>query len=595
MQVVDYIAWFLASRGCDRIFAISGASNVRVIDAIARHPDLDYTCPHHEQAGVMASLAYHRVSGRPAVMTVTAGPGGANAIIGIADAWLDSLPMIMLAGQEKSQFLHDGLRGHGVQGLPLATMVGPVTKLSATLTRADDVRRLLEEAWHVAHSGRPGPVWIDLPQDLQTVQVEHDAMVGFTPPVAQPVDVDGPARTLVELLAQAERPLIWVGHGVRLAGAVDVFRRVAERLGAPVICAWNGADLLDEHHPLYAGRPGVYGQRAGNFVLQNCDLIVGLGTRFAIPQRGYVDAEFARAAKKFIVDIDPTELGKWQVAVEHPVCADVGALLRAVDALGPVALPAWAPWKARIAQWRAAYPPVTDAHRAPLQGAVNSYAFIDRLSEHLPDDAIVVTDMGTSLTCTHAALRLKPGQRLVTSTGLGEMGYGLPAAIGAALGSGGRPVVFVGTEGSLMMNLQELQTWAHLGLDLRAFLLDNNAYLTICHTERALFGDRLNACSPETGVSFPDFSKLLPAFGLPYRRVDALDDVDALLTDVFATPGPVFVDVIMPSDQLLGPKTAVKVRADGSLFSPPLEDLSPFLPREELAANMIVPMIEEEA
>ncbi len=596
MQVVDYIARFLSERGADRIFAISGASNVRLIDAVARRAELAYTCPHHEQAGVMAALAYHRVAGRPAVMTVTAGPGGLNAITGVADAWLDSLPLLVLAGQEKSQFLADGLRGHGVQGLPLARMVAPVTKLAATLEDPTQVRALLEKAWHMMHVGRPGPVWLDLPQDLQTARINPDQLEPYLPPAPPPFDdVDAAAALLVELIERASRPLLWVGHGVRLANAVDTLRRVVDRLGVPVLCAWNGSDLLAEDHQLYAGRAGVYGQRAANFALQNCDLIAGLGTRMAIPQRGYEDAEFARAAVKFVVDIDRAELSKWRTPVHHPVHADVGDFLRAVERQSAPSGDRHGPWRARITAWRGRYPPVTVADREKLPERINSYHFIDRLSAHLPDDAIVVTDMGTSLTCTHAAIRLREGHRLITSTGLGEMGYGLPAAIGAALAAGGRPVVFIGTEGSLMMNLQELQTWAHLALPIKAFLLNNDAYLTIYHTEMAMFGDRLSACTPETGVSFPDLAKVVPAFGIGFQELTDSDLLDEVIVETLSAPGPRFVNVRMPSDQFLGPKTAVKVRADGSVWSPPLEDLKPFLSREELAENMLVPLLPEDS
>ncbi|MEO8502780.1 MAG: thiamine pyrophosphate-binding protein [Acidobacteriota bacterium] len=599
MKLPDYVASFFASRGAEQLFAISGASNLRLLDAFARHPALRYVCPHHEQAGVMAAITYTRLSRRPGIMMVTAGPGAANTITGLASAYLDSIPIFVIAGQEKSDYLAPGYgcRGKGVQGLPMVRIVEPVTKMAVTVTHPTEIRSVLERAFHEAYSGRPGPVWIEIPQDLQTADIDPDSLPGFTAPAAPAVDYTGAAQRTIALLRDAERPLLWVGHGIRLADCVAEFRDAVVQLGVPVLAAWNGADLIEESHPLYAGRAGTYGQRAGNFAVQNCDLLIALGTRLAIPQMGYVQKEFARAARKVVIEIDPAELAKLDPAPDLSVCGDVGAFLRALLAelaAAPANRAARTGWVERCARWRREYPPVTDEHRLPVAGKINSYDFIDQLSDALAPDDVIVTDMGTSLTCTHAAIRLQDGQRLVTSTGLGEMGFGLPGAIGASLGAPERRVVFVGTEGSLMMNLQELQTVIHLQLPLKIFILNNNGYLTIRHTEQALFGDRLTACSPETGVTFPDLLRLAGAFGFPTFEVDDRARCGEVIRAALAQPGAVFCNVKMPEDQFLGPKTAVKVRPDGSLVSPPLEDLFPFLPRPELADNMIVPLLSED-
>jgi acetolactate synthase-1/2/3 large subunit len=600
MRVSDFIADFMVKQGVDLIFTITGAGNVRLIES-ACQAGIRYICPHHEQAGVMSALARLRVGGRPAVTIVTGGPGAVNTLSGVADAFLDSLPCIVIAGQEKAEFMNPGnmLRGKGVQGLDMVGVMGPVTKYAACVSRPSDVRRVMERAFHEAFSGRPGPVWVEIPQDVQWAQVDPEALEGFeASPRVEPVKVDmtAAANATLELLRQAQRPLLWVGHGIRLAKAEVSFRRLLNTLGVPSLVSWQAADLIPDDHPLYVGRAGTYGQRWANLALQNCDLLIALGTRLAIPQRGYNDAEFARAAKKVIVEIDPAELEKFRFHVDVPVLGNVADFLPALaDASRENPAPAgrWGAWLDRCRTWRQRYPMAQEPRGD--EAGINSYWFIDRLSEHLRRDDIVVTDMGTSLTCTHAAIRLKDGQRLLTSTGLGEMGYGLPGAIGAALAEPHRRVILIVGEGSLMMNLQELQTMQHHGLPIKIFMLNNSGYLTIKHTHHALYGSggKATATAASTGVSFPNFSQLAPAFGIDYRRIDSPEGLDGWIEGALAAPGAVFAEMVMPEYQELIPKSAIKARPDGSLYSPPLEDLYPYLLREQLAREKLIPLIAE--
>ena len=598
MRVSDYIASFLRDQGVDLVFTITGAGNIRLIESVS-DAGIAYVCPHHEQAAVMAALTRMRMNGRPAVCLVTGGPGAANTLIAVADAHLDSLPCIIIAGQEKAEFLSppNAMRGKGVQGLDMVDIMKSVTKFATCVTRAGDIRRAMEQAFHEAYAGRPGPVWIDVPQDVQWTQVDPTTLAGYSPPAAASVPMQEAARTTLDLLRTAQRPLLWVGHGIRLAGCEAEFQQLFDQLGVPALVSWQAADLVPDSHPLFVGRAGTYGQRWANLALQNCDLLITLGTRLAIPQRGYNDAEFARAAKKVVVEIDPIEMDKFKFHVNVPVLGNVkdfiGALQGALDATGgDRQLSAGvAPWMEKCRDWRDRYPmsqPPEDA-----SAAVNSYWFIERLSEHLAPDSVVVTDMGTSLTCTHATIRLKQGQRLMTSTGLGEMGFGLPGAIGAALGAAGRPVVLIAGEGSLMMNVQELQTLKHLGLPIKIFLLNNNGYLTIKHTHHALYrsAGQASATSPESGVSFPDFSKLAPAFGFEFRRTTNAQGMDHWIQEVLAAPGCLFAEIAMSEFQELIPKSSLKVRPDGNIVSPPLEDLYPFLSPEQLAREMIIPML----
>lgn len=606
MKISDFIANFLVEKDVDLVFTITGAGNVRLIESV-HNAGIDYVCTHHEQAAVMAALARTRITGKPAICLTTGGPGAANTLISVADAYLDSIPCIVIAGQEKLQYIDppNALRGMGVQGLDMVTIMKSITKYSCCLTHPENIKKLLQDAFYHAFSGRPGPVWIEIPQDLQWATVNTDELCDqiYSNTLISSVPVmTGAAACTIEYLKDAKRPLLWVGHGIRLSNCQAAFRQLFDKLGVPALVSWQAADLVPDDHPLYIGRAGTYGQRWANFALQNCDLLITLGTRLALPQRGYVDSEFARSAKKVIVEIDEAELNKFTFPIDVPVLGDVGAFIDALlIQLSPNASAAepmfqFEPWLEQCREWRNRYPMITsDENDTPNSKiGINSYRFIDCLSRQLTSNHIIVTDMGTSLTCTHATLRIKEGQRLLTSTGLGEMGFGLPGAIGAALGDSDASVVLIVGEGSLMMNLQELQTLEHLKLPIKIFLLNNNGYLSIKHTHHALFGSKGHAAatSPETGVSFPDFSKIAPAFGLDFLRITDYESLDSLIQNTLSMPRAVLCEIQMPEFQDLIPKQSLKLRSNGAIYSPPLEDLYPFLTAQQLADEMIIPLLE---
>jgi acetolactate synthase-1/2/3 large subunit len=598
MKVTDYIAEFLKSINTECVFAITGSGSIRLIESVEQ-AGIPYVCPHHEQAGIMASLTRMRASGTPAVMMVTGGPGASNTLIGVADAHLDSLPLFIIAGQENLEYVypHNEMRGKGVQGLDMVNITKTVTKFGATLTDAKDIRRILEEAYYHAYNGRPGPVWIDIPQNLQHATVNPDELVGFAAPEAAYIaDFSVEAQQTVELIKQAQRPLLWVGHGVRLSGAEEKMRKLLDRMGIPALVTWQAADLVPDDHPLFVGRAGTYGQRFANLALQNCDLLITLGTRIALPQRGFNDAAFSRASKKVIVEIDPVELNKFTFNVDVPVLGNVSDFIDDMHtALDATAITdTYDTWKAKIKHWQNKYPMATAPTDVKAVG-VNSYWFIETLSKHLDKDHLIVTDMGTSLTCTHAAIKLKEGQRIMTSTGLGEMGFGLPGAIGAALGDKSRRVVLIAGEGSLMMNLQEFQTLKNLGLDVKIFILNNNGYLTIKHTHNAIYKSNGNAsaCGTNSGVTFPDLGRVISAFDFEYTKKDTAEDLDEWVQMVLDHKGAYVAELAMPEFQELIPKSAVKTRPDGSMSSSLLEDLYPFLSPEELAEEMIIPLLKD--
>lgn len=601
VKVSDVIADFLAAKGIRHVFGIIGAGNAHIFDSVAGRGFTEIVCVHHEQAACMAMQTYYRVSGTVTASLLTTGGGSVNGVTGVLSAWMDSMPGLVISGNENSKFTTEDnpLRIWGVQGFDSVAMVSKVTKYAARVTDPKKVRAELEKAYHVARTGRPGPCWLDIPMNVQSSFVEDDEMETFHPASepseagAEPAGVrrlEDLAEEVCDLLSRAERPLLWLGHGIRHAGAVNLIEPLLEALRAPALVSWAGKDMLDSRHPLLAGSAGVYGQRSANFILQNCDLLLTIGTRLAIPQVGYDLSEFARAAKIVVVDIDPAEATKHGDRVTLAVCADAGDFIRALlEAVGRRPPPQRAEWLRRCDEYKAKYPWVGPEHQ-DKDGFINSYPFMERLSEHLKPDQVVVTDMGTALLSGHQALRARDGQRMMTSTGLGEMGYGLPGAVGASFARDRGEVLCLNCDGGMMMNLQELQTVVHHRLPIKIVVFNNDGYLMIKHTQKALFGGRYSGTDRKSGVSCPDFSKLAAAFGLPAFQIRTWADFDRVIPQLQAAEGPLICEVFMHPEQLFVPKLSLAVQKDGSLISPPLEDLSPFLPREELKENMLIGM-----
>lgn len=601
IKVADYIAAFLVAQGVGHVFTVAGAGDLHLLDALHRNPDIAYICNHHEQASAMGMYAYARATGGLGACLVTTGPGGTNAITGVCSAWVDSVPGLILSGQVKraDTIGNTQVRQRGIQEINIVDLVRPITKYAAMVAEPADIRHELEKAVFLARQGRPGPVWLDVPMDIQAAMVEPAALRAFTPPPppspALPA-LDAAVATTLDWLRTAERPVLLAGHGLRLAGATETFRTLAERLNLPVLVTWNAIDILESDHPLFVGRPGTYGQRGANFAIQNCDLLLALGSRLSIPQTGYDYSQFARAARKVYVDIDPAELGKFPTPPDLAVAADVGAFVTALDA----ALPAgWQPaitadWRQRCRDWSVRYPVCLPEYSAG-EGPVNSFAFMETLSDLLPEGAIIVpTGSGSGFTSAHQALRIKKGQRCFTSNGFAEMGFDLPGAIGACIGFNRQPVVTMTGDGGVQMNIQELQTLAHHRLPVKLFIFNNDGYLTIRHTERALFQGRLSGTDPETGVSLPDMVRLAAAYDLPAFRIHNRQELRDGIARALSESGPVVVDVIMERDQPLVPKTSFRQLPDGRLVSPPLEDLFPFLDRDAFRANMVIPILDDD-
>jgi acetolactate synthase-1/2/3 large subunit len=589
IKVSDYMAEFLAERGIRHVFGIVGAGNAHLFDSIAKLGHTEIVCVHHEQAAVMAMQTYYRTNGVVTAAILTTGAGSTNGVTGVVGAWADSIPGVVISGNENAKFTfpENPLRMWGVQGYDSAEMVRRVTKRAERVMEPERIGYELGHAFHTATEGRPGPCWLDVPMSIQSASVERERIALFTPPAAGPAPAAAEgAAAVLQMLRAAERPVLWLGHGIRLANATGLIEPLLRLTGAPALVSWAGIDMVSSDHPQVYGRAGVYGGRAANFVLQNCDTLVCIGTRLALPQIGYDLSELARAARMAVVDVDPAEAVKLGSRVELAVQADAGDFLRALVAeaeASPLAPPA--EWNDRCGRFRERYPEIGPEH-ADRDGFINSYPFMARLNGHLKDDQVVVTDMGTALLSGHQVLRMRQGQRLMTSTGLGEMGFGLPGAIGASFARGRGEVLCLNCDGGMMLNLQELQTVVHHRLPIKIFVFNNDGYLMIKHTQKALFSGRYSGTDERSGVSCPDYSALAAAFGMPSFQIRSWDDFDEVIPRVQEHDGPLICEVFMHPEQLFVPKLSLAVNDDGTLVSPPLEDLSPFLPRAELEEAM---------
>ena len=611
IRLADYVARFLAEHGVTDCFMVVGGGAMHLNDALGHHEGIRCLYNHHEQACAIAAEAYARLNNRIAAVCVTTGPGGTNALTGVVGGWLDSIPMFVVSGQVRydttaryAERFTDGLplRAVGDQEYDIVKSVAPMTKYAAMIEDPADIRFALEKAWHLATTGRPGPVWIDIPVNFQGGYIETDSLRGYDPArddaLLPPPVSDETADRVLDMLERAERPVIYAGGGIRLSGGYASFRAMIERLGAPVVTYWNSVDVIEDDHPLYCGRGGNMGGRAGNFAVQNADLLLAVGTRISIRQTGYSFGTWARAAKVVMVDIDRAEMKKPTIHVDMPVWADAKDFMEAVTRrAGRRARPVFAgqTWRDQCAAWKEKYPAVLPRHRTENGETANVYAAIRLISEALPEGSLTAVSNGACCVVGHQTWLIRRGTRFIINSAIASMGYGLPAAIGLCTASGRRPTVCLEGDGSIMMNLQELQTVVTNRLPVKIFLINNQGYHSIRLTQGNLFRERPRVgIGPESGdLSFPDFSKIAAAFGYPYRSARSNAAVREAVRETLEEPGYAFCEIFTDTAQAWEPKSSVKRLPDGTLVSPPLEDLAPFLPRDELRGNMFIPMVEE--
>ncbi len=597
-KVSDLIAEALEKLDIRHAFGMVGAGNVHLFESIAKRGFTEIICIHHEQAATMAMQTYFRTSGRLAACLLTTGAGASNGITGVLSAWADSIPGIVIAGNENSKFTkpENSLRMWGVQGFDSVAMVSKITKYASRVTEAEQAVFEIQKAAHIALDKRPGPCWIEVPMDLQSAKITRDSVVSFSAPDKKTYlgkDLAIQIEQIVDSLVKAERPLLWLGHGIRLAGAEKAIQPLLERLGIPPLVSWAGIDMVDSNHPLVFGRAGVYGQRSANFILQNCDYLLAIGTRLAIPQIGYDISELARAATIDVVDIDEKEVQKHKTRIRFGIAADASDFIAELNEKAEKKpIPKKLEWINQCEEYVKNYPWV-DVEHNDRDGFMNSYRFMSILNRSFKDNQVIVTDMGTALLCGHQVLKLKTGQRLMTSTGLGEMGYGLPAAMGASFAMDRTEVMCLNCDGGMMLNLQELQTIAHHNLPIKIFIFNNDGYLMIKHTQNALFKKPFVGTDKASGLSCPNFSKVGAAFGIPTFQINSWEECDDVISKVQSSEGPVICEVFMHPEQLFSPKLSLVAREDGTLVSPPLEDLSPLIERDALELAMIIGMHEK--
>jgi len=596
MKLSDYVWNHLADLGVRQAFMVAGGGAMHLNDSLGKNGRIRLVCNHHEQGGTIAAEGYARVAGVPAVMNPTSGPGGVNALNGVYGCWMDSIPVIVISGQVKKEMCKTcygltTMRQLGDQEADIISMAKVVTKYAVLVDDPSTIRYHLDRAVHLAKLPRPGPVWLDIPLDVQAAQIDPDSQRAYDPAEDEPgwnlwrlaEDVE----TVIDRLAKSPRPVILAGSGVRLSGAIDLLESVATTLGVPVALSRTAMDNLPYDHPCYCGRSGIDADRAGNFCVQNARDLLVLGSRMNTRQVGYNWAAYAPQAYKMQVDADPLELDKPTVKPDLAIHCDVKLFLEEMarqlagrrDVKCP---PEWLAWcKQRLIR----YPAVSDAQRAA--SPLNPYAFLERLFTHLADDEVVACGNGAAFIMAFHVAKVRKGQRWFFNSGCASMGYDLPAAVGAALARPGKRVICVAGDGSIQMNIQELQTIVHHRLPVKIVMLNNDGYLSIRTTQTNFFGHLVGE-SRRSGVTFPDMVKVAQAYGIRAHRITG-GDYDGLLADALAYDGPVLLDVVVDPDQGFEPRMTSKQLPDGRLYSPPLHEMFPFLSPEELASNLVDP------
>lgn len=604
IRLADYVADFLVENGITDCFTVTGGGAMHLNDALGHKEGLNCLYNHHEQACAIAAEAYARINNKIAAVCVTTGPGGTNAITGVIGGWLDSVPMLIISGQVRYDTSKRGMglniRAGGDQEFDITCAVECMTKYCEMIEDPKRIRYALEKALYLAKTGRPGPCWIDIPVNYQGCIIDTDELMGFDPtseandqaPTVSEATVDA----VIEKIKSAERPVLYAGNGVRLAGAFDIFEQIVPRLNIPVVTGWDNIDMMADEDALYVGRGGIMGDRPGNFAVQNADLVLAVGNRLSIRQVGYNWKTWAREAYVIMVDVDSEELKKPTLHVEMPVHADAKDFLSALADRLPAEGTLYPEngWQQTCRDWKKNYPVVLPKHFA-WEGLANPYAFIGKLSARLPEGYTTVVGNGTACVVGSHGYVIKKGQRFIINSAVASMGYDLPAAVGACVAVGRKEIVCISGDGSIQMNLQELQTILTNKLPIKIFVINNDGYHSIRQTQTNLFGDHTKVgIGPESGdLSFPSLEKLAWAYGYPYAACHTNSEIDATLDKAFENEGAFIAEIFVDPAQFFEPKSATKRLEDGTLISPPLEDLAPFLDREELKSIMKIPMMEE--
>jgi acetolactate synthase I/II/III large subunit len=595
IRVADYVAKRLVHLGVRHVFMVTGGGSMHLNDAFGRCKELEYVCFHHEQAAAIAAEGYVRCCKRPCAVNVTTGPGGLNTLTGVLGQWTDSVPVIYVSGQVKYETTIASckqipLRQLGDQEVSIIDVVSPLTKYAAMVIDPLDIKKAIDKAFAMATSERPGPVWIDIPINVQGAMIDEDDLHPIGPEHgignSSPMISSEVLASVVQELRSSKRPLIVAGHGIRISGSEDLFSDFIAALKIPVVTTFNGFDLLPDNHALYVGRIGTIGQRAGNFALQNADLIIFLGTRNNIRQVSYNWETVAHKANKIVIDIDPAELNKPTMRPDIAVHSDVKQfLLKCNTLLKTTTGMQWNDWLKWCKERSRRYGVVIPEYKTGK--TINPYLFIHILTGLMDEYATAVCGNGSACVCMFQAGIVKKNQRIFWNSGCAAMGFDLPASIGACFAQQRKPVICIAGDGSFMMNLQELQTVKHHGLPIKIFLLNNGGYQSIKQTQDSFFGPPYIGCNKESGISFPDFTKVADVFGIKSEKIEKPAEMNDKIQRALAYSGPYLCEVMLSKDYMFSPKLSSKRHPDGTITSPSLEDMYPFLSPEELEQNQI--------
>ncbi len=597
IKVSDYIARFLAENNIEHVFTVVGGGAMHLNDSLGHSPHLRCIYVHHEQAAAIAAEGYARINGKIAVVCVTTGPGGINALTGVCGAYLDSIPMLVISGQVRYETTARStglnLRAMGDQEFDIVKSAEAMTKLAVMVQNPREIRYWLEKALYTAKSGRQGPVWLDIPLDVQGAYVDDEKLEGLVREEKKPQLDESVFETVIDKIKAAQRPVLNAGNGIRLSLGFDSFQKAADLLNIPVVTGWNSIDLIEDDNPLYTGRAGIMGDRAGNFAVQNSDLILSVGSRLSIRQVGYNYKSWAREAYVIMVDIDKEELKKPILHVDMPICADCKTFLDGLyAALGGKALPKKEQWLSRCAHWKEKYPVVTAKHLE--NGDANVYAFIREISRALSENTITVVGNGSASVVGSHAFVIKKGSRFIINSAIASMGYDLPAATGACFANPGEDIICITGDGSIQMNIQELQTIVHHRLPVKLFVINNGGYHSIRQTQSRFFGAPLVGIGVDSGdLSFPSLQRIAYAYNIPYFYEDKTEGLEETVRKALEQPGYSLTEIKVTTAQSFEPKAASKIDGSGQMRSAALEDLYPFLSEAELKENMIIPLWEE--
>jgi acetolactate synthase-1/2/3 large subunit len=599
IKLSDYVIQFIENLGVKHIFLLPGGGSMHLVDSVGKSEKLDYVCNLHEQACAIAADAYGQYTNNLGVALVTTGPGGTNTITGVAAAWLDSTPMLIISGQVKRADMvgERGIRQMGFQEINIVSIVKTITKYAITVIEPEKIRYHLEKAVSLAKDSRPGPVWVDIPLDVQAMMIDEKQLIGFEEGLNEQINPDKlneKVRQAIQLLNRSERPVMLVGNGVRLADGIKDFLDMIDLLQIPVLTTWKAIDFLPEDHPFFVGRPGAVGQRGANFTQQNSDFILIIGARLDFGQTGYNHRNFARAAKKVIVDIDPNEIKKMDMPINVSIYSDakvfIQELIKQKDKIMPIDRNNWLK---KCKEWQTKYPVVLKKYWKQ-KNYINNYVLIDVLSDEMSEnDLLVPGSSGASSEVTMQAFRVKKGQRIFNSEGLGPMGCGIPASIGGCIASGRKRTVCIDGDGGFYMNVQDLETVKRLNLPIKFFVLNNQGYASIRNTQNSYFEGRYVASDRTSGLTLPNARKIADAFDISFIQITNHKSIREKVRGILNIEGPVVCEVILPFEHVTAPKLSSYQKKDGSFVSKPLEDLWPFLDREEFKANMIIKPIEE--